>query len=68
MRNLGIAHGDARKMRDASDGVEIDGHPKLPETPWNVGAPLYIANIWLANSEAGLASLATPSVDWLIAR
>jgi hypothetical protein len=50
-------------MRDASDGVEIDGHPKLLETPWNVGAPLYIANIWLANSEARLASLATLSID-----
>src|ERR1700727_2930281 len=29
MRDLSLADGDAREMRDASDGGEIDGHPKL---------------------------------------
>jgi hypothetical protein len=31
-------------MRDAADGVEIDGHPKLPK-PKEKRAPLYIADI-----------------------
>jgi len=37
-----------------------------------MGEPLYIADIWLANSDARLACnerpLAMPSVDWRIAR
>jgi hypothetical protein len=52
MRNLSLAHGDAREMRDASDGVEIDGHPKLSKHMGTWGEPLYIADIWLANSDA----------------
>src|SRR6185437_4554604 len=31
VRRLSFAHLNAREMRDAADGVEIDGHPKLPK-------------------------------------
>jgi hypothetical protein len=71
MWNLSFAHGDAREMRDASDGIEIDGHPKLPKLVGTWGAPLYIAKFWLANSEARRACpwlAVKPSVDWPVAR
>ena len=37
--SLGFAHLDAREMRDAADGVEIDGHRKLLKTPWKRARP-----------------------------
>ena len=41
MRDLGFAHLDARKMRDAADSVEIDGHPKLPKHLGTCRAPIH---------------------------
>src|SRR5262249_18776198 len=52
MRRLSFAHCDPREVSDPADGVEIDGHPKLPEHLGTLSAPLYIAGIWLANNDA----------------
>src|SRR5258707_14741282 len=56
MRNLSLAHGDAREMRDASDGVEIDRHPKLPK---HVGKTR-----WQNTLEREARPYTSPSFGW----